>query len=79
METQPSDVISWGECLKWMQFLLEDEPHGELRPNGGDSGLMNQSRDVQKAIPEFESMCMAMIIAIIIADEVLTTPGYTVT
>ena len=75
MYKRPSNVNPWDELDKWVNLPPQDEPRGEPGTNGGDSGSIDQPRDVRKVIPEFESKCTA----INIAGEILAARRYTVT
>ena len=77
MDSQPSNVDQWDELDeldKWVRFLPQDRPHGELGTNGGDPGLTDPLWDPWEPIPESESKCMAVI-----SSKILAAPRYMLT
>ena len=74
MVNQPSNVNQWDELDKWVGFLPQDGPHGELGTNGGGPGLTNTLWDAWKPILESESKCMA-----IPSSKIFAAPEYTLT
>ena len=77
MAKQPSNVNQLDELEafdKWVRFLSQDEAHGELGTNNGNSGLTHAFWDAWKSVMELEGTCMA-----IISSMVLAAPRYTLT